>query len=125
MDLLESIALVCSLASFAGALVQLVAGLPGNWLIEQIRRDAWAELALPIAMLGATAGIALGLLGQGLLWTTGGFSLLALGPLDASLIQVFADARGTARPTHVRVPTARHVTAVVASAAGFGCFVAA
>ena len=125
MDLLESIALVCSLASFAGALVQLVAGLPGNWLIEQIRRDAWAELALPIAMLGATAGIALGLLGEGVLWTTGGFFLLALGPLDPSLIEVLADARGVARPTDVRVPTARHITCVVAGATAFGCFVAA
>ena len=39
-------------------------------------------LLLPVAMLGATAGIVLGLLGAGQLWMSGGLALLAVGPVD-------------------------------------------
>jgi len=39
-------------------------------------------LLLPVAMLGATARIVLGLLGAGQLWMSAGLALLAVGPVD-------------------------------------------
>src|SRR5262245_41418740 len=51
-------------------------------LVLALARTVGGALLSPVAMLGATAGIALGLLGAGQLWMTGGFALLAVGPIE-------------------------------------------
>ena len=76
MNLLELIAICCATTTLAGSVSQL--------LPAAIRASIWTELAVPIAMLGATSGIALGLLGDGPLWMVGGTILLTIAS-DAAL----------------------------------------
>jgi hypothetical protein len=65
MALLEVIATLSALIAFAAAL-----------------HPALRRLLLPAAVLGAASGIALGLLGAGQLWMTGGIALLVVGPVE-------------------------------------------
>ena len=85
MALLEMLAMVSALA----ALVVCLHPVSGKTLL------------LPIAMLGATSGIALGLLGAGQLWMSGGIALLVVGPVELVNQQafeaLFADGRRAER----------------------------
>src|SRR5215831_8362726 len=74
MQLLEWIAICCAAATLAWSASQI--------LPSAIRVNAWAELVVPVAILGATSGIALGLLGDGPLWVVGGMILLTVGSHD-------------------------------------------
>jgi hypothetical protein len=65
MALLEMIATLSALIAFAAAV-----------------HPALRMLLLPAAVLGAASGIALGLLGAGQLWMTGGIALLVVGPVE-------------------------------------------
>ena len=74
MQLLEWVAICCAAVTLAASASQIVP--------RAARTSAWTELVVPIAMLGATSGIALGLLGDGPLWIVGGLILLSVGSHD-------------------------------------------
>jgi len=113
MQLLEWIAICCAAVTLASSASQIVP--------SAARAGVWAELVVPIAMLGATSGIALGLSGDGPLWIVGGTILLAVGSHDVltfrSVEALFA--AGATAP-----PASKHqlVLAVVASAAASAVF---
>src|SRR5262245_52226737 len=110
MDLLELIAVCCASTTLAGSASQL--------LPAAIRASVWAELAVPVAMLGATSGIALGLLGDGPLWMIGGTILLTIGS-DAALTFSSFEALFTsgAAATTSDVSMQRTILSVIAGAA--------
>ena len=115
MQLLEWISICCAAATLAWSACQLVPGA---------RTSAWAELVVPVAILGATSGVALGLLGDGPLWVVGGMILLTVGSHDvltsSSYETLFAS--GTKEPA---VSKQQMVVAAIASAVASAVFVIA
>lgn len=116
MQLLEWIAICCAAATLAWSAAQI---LPGA-----VRASAWAELVVPVAMLGATSGIALGLLGDGPLWIVGGMILLTVGSHDVLTSRSFEAlfASGEQAPA---VSKQQMIVAAVASAVASLVFVMA
>jgi hypothetical protein len=115
MHLLEWIAISSAAASLAGSLTQQ---LPGA-----LRSGGFADLVVPVAMLGATSGIALGLLGAGPLWMAGGAILLSIGSSDVLTFRSFEAlfATGTTPAASVQ----QTMLSAIASAAASAVFVIA
>jgi hypothetical protein len=116
MQLLEWIAICCAAATLAWSACQLIPGTA--------RTSAWAELVVPVAILGATSAIALGLLGDGPLWVVGGMILLTVGSHDVLTSRSYETlfASGTKEPA---VSKQQMVVAAIASAVASAVFVIA
>jgi hypothetical protein len=116
MQLLEWIAICGAAATLAWSATQI---LPGA-----ARASGWAELVVPVAMLGATSGIALGLLGDGPLWVVGGMILLIVGSHDVLTLRG-ADALFTSGRQQQAVSKPQMIVAAIASAVASVVFVIA
>jgi len=116
MQLLEWIAICCAAATLAWSVCQI---LPGT-----LRANAWAELVVPVAMLGATSGVALGLLGDGPLWIVGGMILITIGSHDVLRVRSF-ETLFMSGANHPAVSKQQMVVAAIASAVASLVFVIA
>lgn len=115
MQVLEWMAICCAAATLAWSLSHVAP--------DGARAGAW-EWVLPAAMLGATAGIALGLLGDGPLWSVGGMILLSVGTHDVVSTRAF-EALFAAPATAPTVSKQQMVLTAVASALAAAVFVMA
>jgi MFS superfamily sulfate permease-like transporter len=113
MQLLEWIAICCAAVTLAASVSQIVP--------SAARAGAWAEFVVPVAMLGATSGIALGLSGEGPLWIVGGTILLTVGSHDV-LTSRSVEALFTSGATTPPVSKHQLVLAAIASAAASALF---